>query len=147
MASYVLWAGAGKAGPEELLELLDELLLLLPLVALTGAEMCVTESINAAINAKAVRVAKTISAGDPRQNPLPVRTGVGADVKYVEDGAGAVAGAVGVGCAVCASAGGGTTAGSTADWFASLVGSATTGSTAAGCGIASDDGVGRSTLC
>jgi hypothetical protein len=39
------------------------------LLAETGAGMPVTDTMNIAISAMAVNVAKMISAGDPRQNP------------------------------------------------------------------------------
>jgi hypothetical protein len=53
-------------------ELLEELLPLLVVLARAGPEKPVNEKMTPRINAKAVKVAKTISAGDPRQNLLLV---------------------------------------------------------------------------
>lgn len=59
-------------------------------IALAGAGIRTTEAMMATINANAVNVANTISAGDPRQNPPLGRGCVAAAVKYDDGGAGAV---------------------------------------------------------
>jgi hypothetical protein len=61
--------------------LLEELLPLFVVLLRAGPEKPVIEKIIPRISAKAVKVAKTISAGDPRQNLLLVRGCAGADVK------------------------------------------------------------------
>jgi len=86
-ASYVLWAGTVMAGCELLPvvapELLEEPLLDEPFPAFLAPApgMPVTEKMNARISAKPVKVAKTISAGEPRQNRLEACGCVAGDVK------------------------------------------------------------------
>jgi len=78
-ASYVLWAGTVMAGCELLAEpLLDEPS---PAFLAPAPGMPVTEKMNARISAKPVKVAKTISAGEPRQNLLEACGCVAGDVK------------------------------------------------------------------
>jgi hypothetical protein len=61
--------------------LLEELLPLLAVLVRAGPEKPVIETITPRISANAVSVAKTISAGEPRQNLLLVCGCVPADVK------------------------------------------------------------------
>lgn len=123
--------------------LLDAPVGLLDEPALAGSEMRETEKINAAITARAVNVANTISAGEPRQNPLDV-CGRVAGAKYDAGGAGTggCSGAI-----AFASAGSETVGFAVAGSLAGAGASRTAGGGISGSDVADFDDAGMSVYC